>query len=656
MPLRSLSVALFAALLAAAPAAAQSDPVAVVTGGTVAGVEAGGVAAFKGIPYAAPPVGDLRWRAPQPVAAWDGIRSAADYGHDCMQVPVESEAALVGATPSEDCLFVNVWRPADAAAGAGLPVMIWIHGGGFTNGGGSAPVNDGSALARRGLVVVSLNYRLGRLGFFAHPALLAAAEGQVGNFGYMDQIAALRWVQANVAAFGGDPAKVTIVGESAGGASVLQLLTSPVAGGLFRAAMAMSGGGRDALSGRRMTGGTPAAPSADQTDAAFAESLGIAGADAAALATLRALPAESIIGDVTINTVIAEALAGAKSVSGTPMVDGTIVTDQPGAILARGEAAPVPLMIGTTALDLPLFFPPDRADPFAWFGPDADRARGAYNPIGVFPPEFVLAAIGADMTMHEPARFAAGAMVASGNPAWLYRFTYAADSNPQRALGAAHSQEVAFLFDTVDIRYGAAATDNDRKAAAAFSSYVANFVAFGDPNGAGLPDWPRFDAAGFNLMNFTQEDGPMFGADPRALRIELVERAYAAAAATARDAAAGAGAAPAALIGPVWEWLGLAAPGETIAVADPARYTLQFEEGQISMGADCNRAGGAYTRGAGDAVAFGALAMTRAFCGTQSLSNRFVGLVTAATRVTVADDELHLDLPDGGGTLRFRKQ
>ncbi|MCE7988551.1 MAG: hypothetical protein DYG89_45920 [Caldilinea sp. CFX5] len=254
---------------------AASTTLVQIDAGPIEGAIADDVLVFKGIPYAASPIGALRWRAPQPVPPWPDVRPATAFGNDCMQAPGEAEP--IQTTPDEDCLFVNVWRPAQGTPDDTLPVLAWIHGGGFVGGGTSIPYYDGSAFARQGIVVVTFNYRLGRFGFFAHPALLAAQEGPVGNFGYMDQIAALQWIQSNIAAFGGDPARVTLMGESAGGASVLTLLTSPMTKGLFHQAMIMSGGGRQALITRQMTGGTAEQPSADQLDAGFAAALGITG-------------------------------------------------------------------------------------------------------------------------------------------------------------------------------------------------------------------------------------------------------------------------------------------------------------------------------------------------------------------------------------------
>ena len=226
--------------------------------GPVTGVVAGDVAAYKGIPFAAPPVGDLRWKAPQPVKPWTAALAADHYAADCMQKPFGGDAAPLGTPPAEDCLYLNVWTPA-ARAAAPLPVMVWIYGGGFVNGGSSPAVYDGSAFARRGIVFVSMNYRLGRFGFFAHPALTAETPKgtPLGNYGFLDQFAALQWVKRNAAAFGGDPANVTIFGESAGGGSVNALMISPMAKGLFHKAIVAVG--RRPRAGRSRCG-TSASP------------------------------------------------------------------------------------------------------------------------------------------------------------------------------------------------------------------------------------------------------------------------------------------------------------------------------------------------------------------------------------------------------------
>jgi para-nitrobenzyl esterase len=462
------------------------------------------------------------------------VRKATEYGFDCVQKPMPGDAAPPGGPLSEDCLYLNVWRPAEAAsADERLPVMVWIHGGGYVNGGSSSPIFDGSALARQGLVLVSFNYRLGRLGFFAHPALLAANEGPVGNFGYMDQLEALRWVQRNIAAFGGNPGQVTIVGESAGGDSVAHLLTSPAANGLFHRAAIMSGDGRGhLLGGLKLTGGTLGQPSADQKGVNFAASVGIMGTGPETLAKLRALPAAEVVGDLNMADLLAEVLreAGLPTYAGGPMVDGTIVVGSPAEVFQRGEAAKVPLLIGTTTLDIPTTLPPSLEDPLSYFGADADKARAFYNPTGTLHPIQLALTIGADMTMHEPARFAARQMTAVGQPAWLYRFGYVAESVRGQIQGAPHASDLPYLFQTLEVRYADAVTDKDQAAARALSTYFANFAKTGNPNGPGLPNWSNYDPARSDLMIFTPDAGPVVAPDPWKERLDLVERAAEAAA------------------------------------------------------------------------------------------------------------------------------
>ena len=209
-----ISIMLGSVLGVSVQAQTQNNDIVQIDAGKIQGATTQDVIAFKGIPFAKPPVGDLRWKAPQPVSSWDGIKQTTEYGHDCMQLPFPSDAAPLGTVPAEDCLVLNVWKPANADLRK-LPVMVWIYGGGFVNGGSSPAVYDGSAFAKQDVIFVSFNYRVGRFGFFAHPALTKEdPDGLKGNYGFMDQIAALKWVQSNIQAFGGDPSQVTLVGES----------------------------------------------------------------------------------------------------------------------------------------------------------------------------------------------------------------------------------------------------------------------------------------------------------------------------------------------------------------------------------------------------------------------------------------------------------
>jgi para-nitrobenzyl esterase len=336
---------------------------------------------------------------------------------------------------------LNVWRPAEIAPGEKLPVLVWIHGGGFLNGSAAAPIYDGTAFAQQGLVVVSFNYRLGRLGFFAHPALSAADEGPLGNYGLMDQVAVLEWVQRNIASFGGDPARVTIMGESAGGISVMYHLTAPRSRGLFHQAAVLSGGGRAYLLGlRNLRERNGALPSAEQSGLAFARRFGIRGRGRVALRSLRSLSAEQVNGDLSM----AALLQKPADYAGGPIFDGEIISALPQEGLMRGAAATVPLLIGTTSADLPVTFPPLN-DPFSYFGENAEQAIAAYNPDGNLPPQVVIPTIAVDITMHEPARFAARQISEAGNPAWLYRFGYVAESQRLEQLGTPHASELPYL-------------------------------------------------------------------------------------------------------------------------------------------------------------------------------------------------------------------
>lgn len=506
----------------AAPAAFSSDTTVKIDSGFVEGVESGGVVSFKGIPYAAPPVGDLRWKAPQPVKPWEGVRKASAYGNDCVQLPIPGDAGASGSTRGEDCLVLNVWTPAGNRKGEKLPVLVWIHGGGFLNGAASVPFFDGGSFAREGVILVSMNYRLGRLGFFAHPALSAEKDGPTGNYAFLDQLAALKWVKRNVGAFGGDPARVTVTGESAGGISVVQLLTWPDARGLFQRAAVLSGGGRTYLVlNRKLKEAAGPLPSAEDSGIAFAQSVGITDTGKAGLAALRALPAEKVNGDMSM----AALLTRPPGYAGGPVTEGDVVTEIPEQNFLKGNFARVPLIVGTTSADLPGDLPPDPSKPLDFFGEDGERAGRLYDPNGVLPPNVLALAISVDMTMHEPARFLATEMTEGGAPAWLYRFGYVADSLRPEVTGAAHASELGYLFNQLDARYGQDVSDKDRDMARTFHSYFVNFAKTGNPNGPGLPEWPKFYPPADGIMVFTPEGGAEFEPDPLKERLDLVEEA-----------------------------------------------------------------------------------------------------------------------------------
>jgi para-nitrobenzyl esterase len=497
-------------------------PRVAIESGEVEGVVAEGVLSFKGIPFAAPPVGDLRWKAPQPAARWTGVRKADAYGHDCAQKPFPSDAAPLGTPPDEDCLVLNVWRPA-ADASAKLPVMVWIYGGGFVNGGSSPAVYDGSAFAKRGVVFVSFNYRLGRFGFFAHPALTKETPGgPLGNYGYLDQIAALLWVKKNVTAFGGDPGNVTIFGESAGGGSVFMLMTSPLAKGLFHKAIVESGGGRAGGFGGGpkylQKAGAKGEPSAESIGLAFAKKKGIEGDDAAALAALRKLPSDAIVDGLNLMGMqqAADTYAG-------PIVDGAITVEPTEDAFRAGRQAKVPLVIGANDAELAFFTPPPAQvdGMLAQFGDGKDAVVAAYGSKEAVGRNWM-----SDSVMVEPARAIARLHAAAGHPTWHYRFSYVATSLRGKVAGALHATEIPFVFSTVKAKYGAEASAEDVAMAESANAYWIAFAKTGKPAPQGLPAWPAYTAASDTILDFAM-GGPAVKADPWKARLDLVEKAAA---------------------------------------------------------------------------------------------------------------------------------
>jgi para-nitrobenzyl esterase len=485
--MRILMLAL--AALIATPAAAQTVK---TDSGVVRGKAAGSLIAYKGIPYAAPPIGERRWRAPAAAVRWAGIRNAADFGADCVHSRRDWEADRNGAPMSEDCLFLNVWAPAQRVKG-GAPVMVWIHGGSFTAGSGSQAVYDGAALAARGAVVVTINYRLGRFGFFAHPALTAEAGGSpTGNWGLMDQLAALRWVRANIGVFGGDPAKVTIFGESAGGGSVNSLMTMPAARGLFARAIAQSGGGRD--EGVSLADG-------EAKGKAFATAAGVPGNDVAAL---RAIPAEQVRGNMTFLNTEAATYSG-------PMIDGRLVRERVDVAFLASRQAPVPYLVGANSYELG-FAPEAMRKPFtallgAQLGAALPGIRAAYGS-----PEAYQRNLAGDAIFVEPARFLAGLNAARGS--YLYLFDYVAEGRRAVDPGAPHGSEVAFVFGTLGT-LGVPATDADRAMAKLVGDYWVAFAKGGNPNGRGRVAWPRYaSGAGLRMVFSAAGSAPRTAASP----------------------------------------------------------------------------------------------------------------------------------------------
>jgi para-nitrobenzyl esterase len=443
-----------------ATTAMAATKVITVDGGKLRGSESEGVSSWKGIPFAAPPLGANRWRAPQPVSAWHGVRDATEYGHDCMQVPFPSDAAPLGTTPAEDCLYANIWRPSREAKK--LPVIFWIYGGGFVNGGASPPTYSGANLAKQGVLVFSANYRVGRFGTFAHPQLTKANadQGRLGNYGYLDQIAALNWVRNNIAAFGGNPDNVTIIGESAGGFSVHTLVTSPLARGLFHKAVVMSGGNGIAMGGADLA-------AIEKLGVEFAATKGIAADDPDALTKLRALSAEEVTSGLNMMALFSPA----PRTFASPFVDGTVAVDA-GEAYRTGQFAKVPMMIGATSADMG----------------------------------------GKTGFMIAGARSASAALADQGVPVYAYRFSYVAESVGQP--GAQHATDIPFFFDTQAIKYAERTTARDNAMGRIISAYLANFAKTGNPNGAGLPEWPRYDRAKDEIVDFTDNGKAVAQKDP----------------------------------------------------------------------------------------------------------------------------------------------
>jgi para-nitrobenzyl esterase len=493
-----------------------------IESGELQGAVQDGVLSFKGIPFAAPPVGDLRWRAPQPVKAWTGVRPATAYGHDCMQLPFPSDAAPLGTQPDEDCLVLNVWRPSQQTPGK-LPVLVWIYGGGFVNGGSSPAVYDGSQFAKRGVVLVSFNYRVGRFGFFAHPALTKESpKGPLGNYAYMDQLAAMQWVKRNIGAFGGDPNQVTVFGESAGGMSVHMLLTSPLAKGLYQRAIVESGGGRSGLLPmRRLKEDVPNGPkSAESIGVAFAKSVGIEGDDAAALAALRKVPADKVVAGLNLASMGA---AAATHVGG-PLIDGQILVEAPEDAFRAGRNHKVPLIIGANSMDIGFSAAKTLDEVFTPFGDDKDKARAAYDPNNSGDIRAVGTRVAMDRFMIEPARFVAKVLATQGAKAYVFRFSYVAESMRKQWPGAPHATEIPYVFDTVAAKYGKDLTPADAAAGQAANIYWTNFAKSGDPNSpAAVPaPWPAYDPKTEGILDFTN-DGPKSGPDPWKSRLDLTE-------------------------------------------------------------------------------------------------------------------------------------
>lgn len=498
------TTALMVALSAFLPPGAPGDDRVQTSCGLVEGtMESSGVRSFKGLPFARPPVGELRWKAPQPPARWDGVRKADRFGPRAMQRPIFGDMEFRSSGMSEDCLYLNVWTPA-RSGGERLPVLVYFYGGGFVAGDGSEPRYDGESMARRGIVSVTVNYRLGVFGFLAHPDLTKESPDHAsGNYGLLDQQAALVWVRENIAAFGGDPGKVTVAGESAGSISVSAQMASPLSKGLIAGAIAESGS---------LMGTLPPVPLAEgeKIGVRFAETQ-----EAKSLADLRAIPAEKLLGSA------ADPAIGRFPIA----IDGHFLPRDPVAIFAAGEQARVPLLVGWNSEEMNYrgVLGPDRPtrENFAkavkrLYGDHADEVLAAYAAAGEEDVRQAATDLAGDRFIgYSTWKLADLHGRTGGSP--VYRYLYArprpamqpemgdaepglaggvtkrsgAPANPRPPdRGAVHSAEIEYALGNLATNTVYAWTPEDHKVSEVMQAYFANFVRAGDPNGPGLPAWP----------------------------------------------------------------------------------------------------------------------------------------------------------------------
>jgi para-nitrobenzyl esterase len=438
----------------------------------------GKVKAFMGLPYAAAPVGDLRWKAPQPPAKWKGERDATKFGAHCAQNHVFDDMIFQDAGPSEDCLFLNVYAPADANAKSKLPVMFWIHGGGYSGGGSSEPRHNGDFMPTKGVVLVTINYRLGVFGFLATEDLAKEANGSAGNYGLLDMVAALQWVKANIGKFGGDPQNVTIFGESAGSFAVSTLMASPAASGLFQKAIGESGSAlSDVLP-------TDALETREKADGAWVESL-----EVKSLQELRALPTDKILDAVKT-----------KGRDGfPPVVDGKLLTEPVVATFAAGKQTHVPLLAGWNRDEGSFMANGMTAE--KWKAKAADLFKDRADEfLQLYPGETD------EQAMRSAADYGGDSFIAFGTWKWIeahrktgespvYRYHLELAAPPSKyhpGSFAFHSDDIEYIFGTLDTRPGATWRPEDRTLSEQMMSYWTNFAKNGDPNGAGLPEWPKY--------------------------------------------------------------------------------------------------------------------------------------------------------------------
>ena len=497
--MRSLVWVVLAALSVQAAYAEIST--ARVTGGKVSGTADNGITIFKGIPFAAPPVGPLRWKAPAPVKPWSGVKHADAFAHACMQ-PAHSQGNT--APVSEDCLYLNVWTPAKSA-GEKLPVIVWIHGGGYVGGSTSIGMYDGSGYARKGVVLVSVAYRLGPFGYLAHADLSRESGHGSGAYGMLDLVAGLNWVQKNVAAFGGDPRNVTIFGHSAGSGAVNILAVSPLSKGRFERVIAMSGASFTPLQTTNEIGSGMTVPSltlAEQNGATFLSRLGVK-----SIAEARSLSADAV-----------QAATGG-GLAFRPVADGYLLPADPYTLFQQGKFNDTPLLLGHTSDETLVFGGPKsltsaefEAQTRQQFGDQADAVLAAY------PHATDAEALSASRHVRNDTQFGWNMWTWAREQSKLGKgkvFSYYYDNHAPQAEGSGHGSDLAFHFGTLGTR--GTPKKEDLALSDVISSYDVNFAKTGDPNGPGLPQWPAFTEQNEQVM--------VYDATPSARPYPLLDRA-----------------------------------------------------------------------------------------------------------------------------------
>ena len=510
-----IPVILFTSLIALASFAAQVK----VDGGLVEGAIEDGITVYKGIPFATPPVDDLRWRPPQAAKSWDGVLKADQFGPACyqrqMQIPGYPKQTI-----SEDCLYLNIWTPAKSPDD-NLPVMVWIYGGAFSAGSTSMPTYSGEQLAKKGVVLVSIAYRLGPLGFLAHPELSAESENHVsGNYGLLDQLAGLKWVQLNIKAFGGDPNRVTIFGESAGGISVSMLAASPLAKGLFQRAICESGSSFGPARTQRGYGGNMQI---------------LAGAESAGIEFAKRLGGKSIAELRRISPEEWQNNPADQRSGFWPIIDGYVIVDDQYKLYQAGKYNDVPVLIGTNSDEGSMFARPTPPEQYIKntlmrFGPFADKI------LELYPGDSEAGALRAMADIFRDTAFAWGTWAwaklqskTGTSKVFMYYFDQKQPDSPfpsrMKSNGAPHGAEIAYVFKHLDRNPRYKFTDEDKALSEIIATYWTNFAKNGDPNGEGIPQWPVFKDSAPTVMYLNSK--PHTGPVPNMEKLKIIDEYYA---------------------------------------------------------------------------------------------------------------------------------